>query len=371
MRILLVCRDFRSMGGVEEIVDNVGAEFAAAGHTVAVLSKPKVPEYMAGHERALRAGLECVDVRVPERKPATWRHPERLIRGSRGTRELVTWLRNWRPDIVNCHITGWEHAVTVTDASRAACVPIVYSLGGLVDAERLSPRQLRLFKSAPAIVAISQAGKRLFDPFPDIAAKVRVITCGVDDMAADAATPARRERSYIFCTSRLDLQHKAIDALIRAFAMLGPRYSELDLLIGGEGPDRGQIELQIASAELGGRVQLVGFKSRDELWGLYKGALVFAMPSKRAEGLGLVFLEAMACGTPVIGTRSGGAPEIIIEGETGLLVDRNEPEELAATIRKLLDDPEMRARMGRQGRQFAVQHSWRRAAQRYLDLYAS
>ncbi len=165
------------------------------------------------------------------------------------------------------------------------------------------------------------------------------------------------------------MPHKAIDALVSAFAILAPHHRELDLLIAGEGPDRARLEAQIASAGLSERVLMLGGRTQSELWRLYKGARLFVMPSRAVEGLGLVFLEAMACGTPVVATRSGGTPEVVIDGETGLLVDRNEPGKIAAAMRSLIEDHELRARLGVRGMHLAQRYAWRGVADRYLEVY--
>ena len=137
------------------------------------------------------------------------------------------------------------------------------------------------------------------------------------------------------------------------------------------GRSAARIEEMIAAWRLEARIQLLSSLPHDELWSLYKGALVFVMLSRMAEGLPLVFFEAMACGTPVIGTRTGGTPEIVIHEETGLLIERNEPSEVAAAIRALLADAGQREKMGRRGYELAKSYDWRAVASGYLELYQS
>ena len=96
---------------------------------------------------------------------------------------------------------------------------------------------------------------------------------------------------------------------------------------------------------------------------------MFAMPSHQPEGLGLVFLEAMACSVPVIASRAGGTPEIVTDGGNGLLIERNDEAELARAMRRLLDDPALRGRLGAQGRETAARHGWRAVAMQYLEVY--
>jgi starch synthase len=99
-------------------------------------------------------------------------------------------------------------------------------------------------------------------------------------------------------------------------------------------------------------------------------ATVFAIPSIY-EPLGIVNLEAMACGTAVVGSRTGGIPEVVADGETGLLVPAGEPEPLAAALNTLLSDPDRAAAMGQAGRKRAVaEFGWPAIAAQTAALYA-
>src|SRR5207302_777591 len=104
--------------------------------------------------------------------------------------------------------------------------------------------------------------------------------------------------------------------------------AEVDLLIAGDGPDREVLENLVTSSSLSGRVEFAGATPKQDLWSFYKGARLFCLPSREPEGLGLVFLEAMASGIPVLGSKSGGTPEIILEDESGFLLEQNDPDEL-------------------------------------------
>jgi starch synthase len=96
---------------------------------------------------------------------------------------------------------------------------------------------------------------------------------------------------------------------------------------------------------------------------------VFLCPSVY-EPFGLINLEAMACGTPVVASRVGGIPEVVVDGETGFLVPPGDPRALAAAVREVLADPERAARLGHAGRRRVVdKFSWERIAERTLDVY--
>ena len=103
---------------------------------------------------------------------------------------------------------------------------------------------------------------------------------------------------------------------------------------------------------------------------LYSHATVFVCPSIY-EPFGLINLEAMACGTAVVASRVGGIPEVVVDGETGMLVPPGDPAALAAAVRGLAADPERAARLGRAGRErVEAAFSWTRIAERTLSVYA-
>src|SRR6185295_14724757 len=99
--------------------------------------------------------------------------------------------------------------------------------------------------------------------------------------------------------------------------------------------------------------------------GLFKGCTAFVLASRADEGLPMVLIEAMAAGRPAIASRVGGVPEIIVDGATGLLVERADPAALAGAITKLLLDPAAAAQMGRAARQRADQFAWPLIASQY------
>ena len=370
MRILLICEAFPALGGIQEVVDNLATELERAGHKVAVLSTPAT----AGPPRAIRFGGECRYVDIPPRRPVTLRHLERLWQPQLSSRvkQLAGEIIRYRPDIVSSHCWSWDRFPAIAAACQQAGVPFVHSLYDSWGAGAMGAAALRSLQNAAALTALSAATRRFFEPFIPAARDARVILGGVDPRGAEAAAPCGHPRPYVFCAARLDLRHKAIDALIQAFAMLADEHSGVDLLISGDGPDRPTLQALAASAGLHDRVRFLGMVERSELWGLYRHALFFAMPSRMPEGLGLVFLEAMAAGVPVIATRSGGTPEIVDHGRTGLLVEDNTPAELAAAMRQMLNNPGERMSMGERARQrVASRYTWRQFAMQYLEVYSA
>ncbi|MBV8360917.1 MAG: glycosyltransferase family 4 protein [Deltaproteobacteria bacterium] len=370
----MLCDSFGALGGVAQIVEDLAAEFARAGHRVAIVSNPHKDGNLM---RQQNPAVEQVWVDLPRAKPFSWRHPERLWRRPSAS-HLAAFIRRWAPDLINIHGGLRDRFPAVLAACRRTEVPIVQSfhlvpepVPETAEAARLKKFSGMALRAARAITFPSSAVKEGFQKISPEAERAQIIRGGVNLAQAAHAKPLSRQRPYIFSASRLDLRHKAVDALIAAFRLLAPEFPEVDLLIAGDGPQRTQIEEMIATWRLETRVHLLSSLPHGELWSLYKGALVFVMLSRMAEGLPLVFFEAMACGTPVIGTRTGGTPEIVIHKENGLLVERNESGEVAAAIRALLTNAVRRETMGRSGYELAKRYDWRAVASRYLELYQS
>ena len=145
---------------------------------------------------------------------------------------------------------------------------------------------------------------------------------------------------------------KGVDRLLEALALLRDRAWRLEIV--GFGPERDPLERRAAELGLADRTAFLGRVSNAELVAAYRRATCFVLPAtldERAdtEGLGVVLLEAMSYGVPVIATRRGGIVDIVDAGSTGLLVE-DEPAALAGGIAALLDDPERRRVLGRAGR---------------------
>jgi phosphatidylinositol alpha-1,6-mannosyltransferase len=162
------------------------------------------------------------------------------------------------------------------------------------------------------------------------------------------------DRPVIVTISRL-VERKGVDTAIEALATVRETVPDAAYVVAGEGPDRERLEGLAAEAGLADAVTFAGFVDEDTKQALYAAADVFVMPNREladgdVEGFGIVFLEANLHGTPVVGGRSGGAIDAIEHGETGYLVDPTDPDEVAARLVELLNDPEIAQRMGENGR---------------------
>lgn len=169
---------------------------------------------------------------------------------------------------------------------------------------------------------------------------------------------------------------KGIDTTIDAVARLVGRMPGLRYAIGGSGPDRPRLEAKVKALGLEAVVTFLGRVPDAAMADCMTAADVFCMPARSeppdVEGFGLVFLEAGACETAVIGARAGGVPDAIVHGETGLLVEPGDAAGLAEALQRLLADPELRARMGATARaRIEAQCTWDRVADDLLRAMRS
>jgi glycosyltransferase involved in cell wall biosynthesis len=158
--------------------------------------------------------------------------------------------------------------------------------------------------------------------------------------------PARR---FLLFVGRLDDPVKRVSVLIRTFALLAGEQPHIDLLIAGQGPDRDKLS-RLAEELAPGRVRFLGWVSRAEAKARLYNVADCLLLNSRSEGFPTVIGEAMACGTPVLSSRVGGAAELVVEGRTGWLFSPGDEEALRAKMAYVMTHPEVVANMRSQVR---------------------
>jgi len=286
----------------------------------------------------------------------------------------------------------WERPYVLTIHSLEPLRP--WKAEQLGTAYRLSSWMERTaIEAADAVIAVSGATRqdvlRLFAIPPE---RVHVIHNGIDiDLYRKTSETSALERAgvdldrpYVLFVGRITRQ-KGIVHLLDAVQFLRPDVQVVLLAGQPDTPELAQaVETRVAElrAQRSGIVWIPEMLPRSDVIQFYSHATVFCCPSVY-EPFGLINLEAMACECPVVASDVGGIPEVVVDGETGILVhvevdpERGEPvdpqgfaRDLAAAIQRIVDDPSLRERLGRNGRARVEQHfSWRAVAQRTLDLY--
>jgi glycosyltransferase involved in cell wall biosynthesis len=157
--------------------------------------------------------------------------------------------------------------------------------------------------------------------------------------------------------------------LLRAFARVVESVPDCSLEIFGHGPERGDLIRLAQQLRISERVRFEGRQSREEIAAAMQRCAVFALPSSY-EGLGCVYLESMASGKPAIGCRGQGIEEIIEHGNNGLLISPGSETELSESLRMLLQNPDLRRRMGMSARSVILQrHTLDHQARQLMEIY--
>jgi glycosyltransferase involved in cell wall biosynthesis len=258
-------------------------------------------------------------------------------------------------DVVHVHwavphgVAGWAAARA---AGGAALVTTFYGAEIRWAEKRFPPARafLRWYCRRSRLVAISESTRAMIAPYAGDR-PIEVIPYGVPLPPSEELPPEASGPPRILFVGRL-VARKGVDRLLEALALLRDRPWRLEIV--GFGPERDPLERRAAELGLADRTAFLGRVSNAELVAAYRRATCFVLPAtldERAdtEGLGVVLLEAMSYGVPVIATRRGGIVDIVDAGSTGLLVE-DEPAALAGGIAALLDDPERRRVLGRAGR---------------------
>jgi phosphatidylinositol alpha-1,6-mannosyltransferase len=220
---------------------------------------------------------------------------------------------------------------------------------------------------------------------PAARARMRRLTPGVD-AAAFRPDPAARarvraelglgERPVVVCVSRI-VARKGQDVLVRALPEIRRRVPDAALLVVGDGPHRRAVEALAAELGVAEHVVLTGSVPWGRAPEFYAAGDVFCMPTRtrllglEPEALGICYLEAAACGLPVVAGDSGGAPDAVLDGVNGYVVDGRSPDRVAGTLVELLQDGETARRFGTAGREWVSRRwGWEEQARRLVDLLA-
>jgi glycosyltransferase involved in cell wall biosynthesis len=365
------------LGGVEEMVRHLTRAQLASG------SRPVVHTMRWPRDLAARESWDGIDIRrhsyrVPEGSvrrviPAIVGNP--VVLG-----EVVRQLRADRAELVHvqCVSSGAWFAFR---AGRALRLPVVVTLHGelTMDADRIYERSpllrhtLRmLLADADVVTACSQATLTEAEDWAgrSLGSRARVVHNGVDLAEFTGAPSTGHDGSFLLAVGRL-VPQKGFDVLLDAFAALTavPDF-RWDLVIAGDGTERRTLEVRARRLGVAERVRFAGRTNRSETVALFRDAALFALPS-RLEPFGIVNLEAMAAGTPVVATRVGGVPEVVEDGVTGMLVAPDEPHALAGAIRRLHDDAGLRARLSEAGIARAQRRDWSAVELEYREVYAA
>jgi glycosyltransferase involved in cell wall biosynthesis len=258
---------------------------------------------------------------------------------------LARHLRDIRARHLHNHFGDSSCTVAMLAAALAA-VPFSLTLHG--PSIFYEPRAWRIDEKiarAAFVACISHFCRSQAMIFADQAhwRRLKIVRCGVLPERYGAGA-RKREGARLIFVGRLAAV-KGLPVLIEALATVRAAHPDATLTLVGDGPDRAALAALAETVGVAKAVTFAGYRSQDEVARLLGEADVFVLPSF-AEGVPVVLMEAMASGLPVVATRIAGVPELVEDGEHGLLAPPGDPDSLAAAIAALLSDPARRHRMG-------------------------
>lgn len=358
MRIALVCPyAWDDPGGVQVHVRELGERLRERDHDVVALTPSRSPI----DARWVRRVGSPVDVpyNASNAPISPWPGTRRRVR-----EELLA----FGPDIVHVHEPFAPSASMYATLARAAPVVATYHSGA--DRARLfdlaAPSLRRLARRIAVHVAVSERAASFCRS--RVGGTYRVIPNGTDVARFEKAEPADLgpDGRRVLFVGRLH-ERKGFPTLVSAFEILAGERDDVRLVVAGDGEDRSAIDrLSAPSRE---RVTMLGAVRNEDLPPFHAACDVFAAPSIGGESFGMILVEAMAAGLPVVASDIPGYDEVIADGIDGLLVPPKAPVSLAEAIGRVLDEPELAGRLGAAARTRARRFDWSVVTEELEEAY--
>lgn len=363
MRIVQVCVRFGAPGGAEAHVAAISRELAGLGHEVVVHTSDLHTEVPWRKDGVFEAPPEGVSV---------VRHPMEVVRRPhrrilmRGLREALV---ESRADVFHGHSHRYLHLRAMASAARATarpwCVTPHYHpieahepgwkhVGGWA-MDRVDARLI--YRGASRVFTVTDLERRFIAHLAP-PGKMVTIPNGIDLGSWQGPHGAAPHGSpYVAYAGRL-ASNKGLAHLLDAWAGVAKRHPSVDLILAGRDWGVGDaLRGQARALGIEGRVRFVGHLDDATYRATIANATCLVLPSEW-EAFGIVLLEAMACGVPVVATRVGGVPEVVAHGEDGLLVPYGDPDALGEAIARVIEDETLARRMGARGRDKASAYDW-------------
>lgn len=383
-------------GGQNVYVGQVAKHLAAIGYSVDVFTRrdrPSLPDVVEWHH-----GVRIIHIEAgqPELLPkeALLPHMEEF------TANAIAFMdRHWRYDLI--HANFWMSALVAAEIKRQRLIPFVVTFHALGrvrrkhqgNADKFPDERFaiedRIVREADRIIAeCPQDREDLLALYQADPAKIEVIPCGfdrsefwqIDRLQARLSLGIPQHERIVLQLGRL-VPRKGVDNAIAGFARLVERHGIAArlIIVGGESvnpdpqitPEIGRLSAIASALGIGDRVTFIGHRGRDCLKYFYSAADVF-VTTPWYEPFGITPLEAMACGTPVIGSNVGGVKFTVRDGETGYLVAPNEPEMLGDRLAFLFQNPSLLQLLSKQALRHVERYfTWQKVTSEIAALYES
>jgi phosphatidyl-myo-inositol alpha-mannosyltransferase len=362
MKVGLVCPYiYPASGGVAQHVQFLYQGLRQRGHDVRILTASHGPQ-RASEGDIIRLG---VGFSVPINASVGT-----LTFSPRYLTQIDDMLERERFDILHFHEPFVPFlSLFLLRESTSVNIATFHAYAGFSPSYEFGSRALRGYAGRlHGRIAVSAAARHFIDRY--FPGDYKVIPNGVDVARFATAVPIARWQDgvpNVLFVGRHEPRKGLLD-LLKAHRILRRTGGQSRLLVVGSGPQEREARRYVATRGLNG-VEFLGRVSDAEKAQLYKNADVYVSPATGGESFGIVLLEAMAAGTPIVASDIHGYKGVLRRGREGLLVPPRQPRELAVAIDQLLRDPELREQMGESGRARAEEFSWARVTAKVEDYY--
>lgn len=348
------------IGGIERMVHNLACELMSQGHSVLVLTDaPRQNNVLIDYIDGVRV------IRFPFSHALFTKQLALIKMTINAAKNVIT---SFKPDLVNIH--GWHESMAFYQfrVAEHLMLPFFLTIHGLL--EQPNYKTLACYRLWSMCSAINVVSGSLIDALKlggFSHADLRLIYNGSKESSVKP-TPANGSLMNLVCIGRLS-EEKGFDTVLHALNILRHRYPSLRLTIAGGGPLYTQLFELTELLGLQERVELLDYIPPHKIDDIVDRSNVVIMPSTY-ESFGLVAVEAALRCRPVISSDVGGLKEIVVHGETGLLVTPRDPAALAEAIAQLFDQPYLIAEMGKEGYKRAIEKfSIASTTKRYVAMY--
>ncbi|MEA2646123.1 MAG: phosphatidyl-myo-inositol alpha-mannosyltransferase [Chloroflexota bacterium] len=367
LRIALVSPyDFSHPGGVTEHISHLARELRRRGATVKLMAPASgdLPEQMDdfAEEDFYRIGRP---IPIPVNGSIA-----RITMSFHLSRSISRILERERFDVIHCHEPLLPLPVTTLRSSKVCNVGTFHAYAESSSAYYYGkPFVRRYFRKLHGRIAVSTPARDFVSQY--FPATYSVVPNGVDvPYFASGATPLpefQDGKLNLLFVGRLE-KRKGLGTLLRAYLTLKETLPALRLVVVGDGRMREGYERYIEAHRIPDIV-MAGYVSREDLPRYHASADIFVAPNTGKESFGIVLLEAMAAGLPVVATDIPGFAHVVSPGREGILVRQSDPVNMSSAIHLLASDPSLRARLGAAGRRTAAGYSWDRVVDQVVDVY--
>ncbi len=363
-----------AFGGVEELTARLGANLQRSGHRVEVWVH-HYPTDLPLTEEIAGITVRRFDLALPAMNASAL--AGFLPKGAAGLLALRRAARTFAPDVINVQCFS-NNGVYATALAKLTRTRLVVSLQGetVMDDTDIYTHSTTLrqslrwgLRAADVVTGCSSfVLEDAAERFGLASGAGTVIPNGVEMVAEFTPEPLTVPFPRFVLGYGRVVEKKGFDLLLEAFARVAGANPDVGLVIGGDGAARPTLEARARALGIAGQVHFPGRLSRSQVAWATDHASVFVLPS-RVEPFGIVVLEAMRAGLPVIVSSRGGATDIVREGVEGLVVDPEDTDALAAALQRIVANPELAARFGAAGRERVQGYDWPGITDRYVGAY--